>query len=197
MNETIFRLIAAAIVIVAISISLYHRLKAHKAGGSVSRKEEGMPILILLRLAGLAAWLSLLAYLINPRWLDWAVLPLPAWARWFGVGLGITALPLLYWLFSSIGLNITDTVTTRKSHTLVTHGPYRWVRHPLYTVGATLFISMGLLASNWFIIITSLVALGLLMLRLPKEEAMLLKAFGDEYREYMKRTGALLPRLKS
>jgi protein-S-isoprenylcysteine O-methyltransferase Ste14 len=56
---------------------------------------------------------------------------------------------------------------------------------------------MGLLASNWFIIITSLVALGLLMLRLPKEEAMLLKAFGDEYREYMKRTGALLPRLKS
>ena len=118
-------------------------------------------------------------------------------AGWLGAGLGIIALPLLYWLFSSIGLNITDTVATRNNHTLVTHGPYRWVRHPLYSVGTLLFVSIGLLAANWFIIVSSLLGLGMLMIRLPKEEAKLIERFGDEYRDYMKRTGTLLPRLKN
>lgn len=197
MSETNFRLIATAIFVIGITIGFYYRFKAQRVGGGVSRKEEGTPILILLRVAGLATWLGLLAYLINPQWMRWASLPLPEWVRWLGVGLGIIALPLLYWLFSSIGLNITDTVATRSNHALVTHGPYRWVRHPLYSVGTLLFVSIGLLAANWFIMVSSLLALGMLMIRLPKEEAKLIEKFGDEYRDYMKRTGTLLPRLKN
>lgn len=197
MSETIFRLIATTIFVIGITIGFYYRLKAQRVGGEVSRKEEGTSILILLRVAGLAMWLSLIAYLINPQWMRWASLPLPEWVRWLGAGLGITALPLLYWLFSSIGLNITDTVATRNNHALVTHGPYRWVRHPLYSVGTLLFVSIGLLAANWFIIVSSLLGLGMLMIRLPKEEAKLIETFGDEYRDYMKRTGTLLPRLKN
>jgi len=194
-NENIFRIITTIILVSGIAISFSHRFKAQKSGGSVSHEEEGVPILVLLRLAGLAVWGSVLAYLINPHWMQWSAFSLPFAIRWLGVGLGIVALPLMYWLFSSIGNNITDTVATRKNHQLVTHGPYHWVRHPLYSVGTLFFISIGLIAANWFILVMSLVALVMLLIRLPKEEAKLIEAFGDEYRAYMKKTGRLLPHL--
>ena len=93
----------------------------------------------------------------------------------------------------TIGNNITDTVAIRANHRLVMHGPYRWVRHPLYSVGTLFFVSVGLIAANWFILTMSLVALVMLFIRLPKEEAKLIEAFGDEYLNYMKNTGRLLP----
>jgi protein-S-isoprenylcysteine O-methyltransferase Ste14 len=98
-------------------------------------------------------------------------------------------------MFSSLGRNITDTVAIRKEHTLVTHGPYRWIRHPLYSFGFLLFVGFTLLTANWFIGLTGVCALTLLALRTPIEEAKLIEQFGDAYREYMKRTGRFLPRL--
>ena len=139
--------------------------------------------------------LSVVAYLINPRWMRWSSLNLPAWLRWLGAGFGATALPLSYWVFSTIGKNITSTVETRENHELVTGGPYRWVRHPLYSVGTSFFVSLSVLAANWFMGLSSLLVLVMLLVRLPKEEAKLIERFGDEYREYMKRTGRLLPRV--
>jgi protein-S-isoprenylcysteine O-methyltransferase Ste14 len=59
-----------------------------------------------------------------------------------------------------------------------------------------LFGSLSLLAANWFMGLASLVALMMLMVRAQKEEEKLIERFGDEYREYMKRTGSLLPKLK-
>lgn len=68
--------------------------------------------------------------------------------------------------------------------------------HPLYTVGTMLFGSLSLLAANWFMGLASLVGLVMLMVRSQKEEQKLIERFGDEYREYMKRTGRLLPKPK-
>ena len=98
-------------------------------------------------------------------------------------------------VFRTFGKNITPTVETREKHELVTDGPYHWVRHPLYTVGTSFFASLSLLAANWFMGLASLSVLVMLLVRLPKEEAKLIERFGDEYREYMRRTGSLLPRL--
>ena len=56
------------------------------------------------------------------------------------------------------------------------------------------FVSLSLLAANWFMALASLSVLTMLLIRLPKEEEKLIERFGDEYREYMKRTGRLLPR---
>jgi protein-S-isoprenylcysteine O-methyltransferase Ste14 len=85
---------------------------------------------------------------------------------------------------------------TREEHEPVTGGPYRWVRHPLYTVGTSFFVSLSLLAANWFMGLASLVVLVMLSIRLPKEEEKLIERFGDEYRSHMKRTGRLLPRIE-
>jgi protein-S-isoprenylcysteine O-methyltransferase Ste14 len=153
-------------------------------------------MMAVIRIGGLALWLSPLIYLINPAWMAWSRIGLPEWARWLGVGIGVCCTFMIYWLFSSIGSGITPTSATRTEHTLVTRGPYRWVRHPLYTVGSSVFISFGMMADSWFIAALGVLAFIAMAIRTPKEESNLIEKFGEEYREYMKRTGAFLPRLK-
>jgi protein-S-isoprenylcysteine O-methyltransferase Ste14 len=191
----VFRIIAAVLLITALGISGYHRRQANMAGDKISLREEGWPIMVLLRLAGFAAWLSIVAWVINPRWMAWSAVDLPLWVKWAGVGLAVSTVPLLYWIFSSLGKNISPTVIIRQEHDLVTHGPYRYVRHPLYSVGLVFFIGLILMAANWFIGLMAVVGLIFLVLRTPIEEAKLIERFGDEYREYMQRTGRFVPRL--
>lgn len=196
-EESVFRSITATLVITAASISIYHRHRAEMAGEEeISLEEEGLPTAVALRVSGLVLMLSVVGYLINPRWMRWSSVDLPASVRWSGAGLGAAALPLAYWVLRTLGKNITPTVETREEHELVTGGPYRWVRHPLYTVGTSLFVSISIVAANWFMALASLVGLVILLIRLPKEEEKLIERFGDEYRAYMKRTGRLLPRIK-
>jgi protein-S-isoprenylcysteine O-methyltransferase Ste14 len=178
----------------AISISIYYRSGAERASGEkLDRSQEGKFLRILLRLGGLLLWLALIAYLINPAWLPWAFFPAPGWLRWLGVGVAGLAWLLVFWMFRSLGKNITDTVVTRRKHQLVTHGPYWWIRHPLYTFGTLFFLGLGLIASSWLILLMACLAFVLLSLRTPKEEEQLLARFGEEYAAYMQRTGRFLP----
>jgi protein-S-isoprenylcysteine O-methyltransferase Ste14 len=195
MNETIFRIIAALILFTGIGISSYYRRKADRdTGEKISRKADGRAMMTVIRLAGLVLWLSPLVYLINPGWMAWSKIGLPEWVRWLGVGIGILCTFGIYWLFSSIGSGITPTSATRKEHKLVTSGIYRYIRHPLYTFGSSMFVSFGMMADNWFIAALGVLAFILMAARTPKEEANLIEKFGDEYREYMKRTGRFLPK---
>jgi len=196
MNENIFRLLAAIILFTAIGISIYFRRKADRdSGEKISRRRDGTAMLIVIRIVGLVLWLGPLIYLIQPQWMVWSKLGLPDWLRWLGVGIGAICVGLIYWLFNSIGQGITPTSATRKHHTLVTSGPYRWVRHPLYTVGSSLFVAFGMIADNWFIATLGILTFIVMAVRTPREEANLLEKFGDEYRQYMKHTGRFFPKL--
>jgi protein-S-isoprenylcysteine O-methyltransferase Ste14 len=196
MNETTFRILAAIVLFTGVGISIYFRRKADRDSGErLSRSADGTPMMIVIRVFGMALWLSPIVYLLNPLWMAWSKIGSPEWTRWFGFGLGLVSVGLIYWLFNSIGSGITPVSSTRKEHKLVTHGIYRWVRHPLYTVGSSLYISFGLMADNWFIILMAVLAFIVMAVRTPKEEANLIEKFGDEYREYMKRTGRFLPKL--
>ena len=90
--------------------------------------------------------------------------------------------------------NLTVTVVTRAEATLVTSGPYRWVRHPFYVTIAFLLVSVSLIAANWFIGLLGIFILAFFALRSPLEEQKLAERFGDEYRAYTKRTGKFFPR---
>jgi protein-S-isoprenylcysteine O-methyltransferase Ste14 len=109
--------------------------------------------------------------------------------------MGMIAVLLLIWMFRSLGMNITDTVAIRKSHSLVTHGPYHWIRHPFYTFGALLFLSFSLIAGSWLILVFGIPTFGILLRHTRIEESALLARFGDEYNRYSQRTGRFLPRL--
>jgi protein-S-isoprenylcysteine O-methyltransferase Ste14 len=196
MNETIFRITAALVLFTSMGISTYFRRKADQSTGErISRTVDGSVLMTIIKIGGLVLWLTPLVYLLNPEWMAWSKIGLPEWARWAGVLIGMLCTYGVYWLFSSIGSGITATSATRKQHTLVTSGPYRWVRHPLYTFGASMFISLGLMADNWFIAALGMLTFIVMAVRTPKEEANLIEKFGDEYREYIKRTGAFLPKL--
>lgn len=195
MNENIFRLLAAVILITGMSISSYYRRKADRESGEkISRNADGSLMATIIRIGGLLLWLSPFVYLINPAWMAWSKIGLPEWIRWLGVVVGVFCVAGVYWLFSSIGSGITPTSATRREHTLVTSGPYRWVRHPLYTIGSSMFISFGMMADNWYIALLGILAFIAMAIRTPKEEANLVEKFGDEYREYMTRTGRFLPK---
>jgi protein-S-isoprenylcysteine O-methyltransferase Ste14 len=198
MNENIFRVLAAVILFTCISISGYFRRKADRdTGEKISRRVDGTALMTIIKVLGLVLWLTPLVYLLNPNWMAWSKIGLPDWIRWLGVAIGVLCVAMIYWLFSSIGSGISPTSATRKQHTLVTSGPYRWVRHPLYTVGSSMFIAFGMMADNWFIAALGVLAFIAMASRTPKEEANLIEKFGDEYREYMKRTGRFLPKLRS
>src|SRR4029078_1389606 len=100
---------------------------------------------------------------------------------------------LLFWTFHSLGKNLTDTVVTRRDPTLVTHGPYRWVRHPFYDVVFLWGLSVSLLTANWLLALLGVSAFAMMVVRTRIEEEKLGERFGGEYRTYTERTGRFFP----
>ncbi len=195
-SETPYRIALAILIVLAGAISGYYGFRAKSSGERISHKEEGCLFAVVLHLAGLGLWVSTLGYLIFPAFFAWALMPAPVWLRWFGATSGALSTILMGWTLASLGKNLTDTVVTRAEAKLVTHGPYRWVRHPYYVTAALLMASVTLLTANWLIGATSAAVLGLLIVRTPKEERMLLERFGQQYRDYRSKTGRFLPRFR-
>lgn len=196
MSEWIFRTLTVLVVLSALGISGYFRKRADRRGGKASRSKEGRLFAVMLRLPALPAFLLLSVYIMHPSWLDWASLHLPDSVRWFGAAASVAAVGFLYWVFSSLGANVTDTVAVRPRARLVTHGPYRWIRHPLYTGGTFLWLSLSLLTDLWIFAPFLAFSLILLVRRTPLEERELLQHFGEEYRRYMDRTGRFFPKFR-
>jgi len=147
-------------------------------------------------LLGIFGFIGTIIYFINPTWLDWALLPIPVSLRWAGVGIAIAGFALLQWAHNTLGNNWSDTPRMMKSQALVTNGPYKWIRHPIYTaflliLGATFFISASWLIGFSFIGMTALEIAS----RIGFEESLMIEYFGKDYLEYMKRTGKIWPRL--
>jgi protein-S-isoprenylcysteine O-methyltransferase Ste14 len=190
----VFRAALIAFFLVILPIGVYHRL-ASATPEKLDRRQEGAFILATLRPIAALFWFGGMAWMIDPEWMAWSSMPLPPWLRYAAIPLLALGGSLLVWTFRSLGRNLTDTVVTRREHTLVAHGPYRWIRHPLYTTVAILTTAIPLLTANWFLLIVGPIAFALLVMRTRTEEANLVARFGSGYRAYMERTGRFLPRL--
>lgn len=195
MTDDTARIILLAGFAVVVPIGAYHRVRSH-TGERLDRRQEGWPSLLTLRPFSLAFMAGLVAFLIEPSWMAWASLQLPSWARSIGVGLGVVGGGLLIWTFSCLGHNLTDTVVTRRNASLVTHGPYRWVRHPFYLAFAMAVIANSLITASGFLLLTGTAALFAIVARTSVEERKLIDRFGGDYLDYMQRTGRFLPRFR-
>ena len=179
-----------------IPVMAYFRIRSQLTGERLDRRQEGWFILISLRLVAAVGAVVMIAFLVDPSLTRWSSLPLPEWLRWSGIAIGAAAGVWVIWTFSHLGKNLTDTVVTRREHTLVTSGPYHWIRHPFYIGVAGTIAAVSLATTNWFVAVTGITVLALLIARTDREEAKLVERFGDEYRRYMANTGRFWPRMR-
>ena len=203
-NELIFRIIFTILWLVFITNMTWIRYKTRKTADAsptsqAIRHESRIHIVALAMFAPF--WFGgILLYIIFPSVIAFLSIPLPDWFRILMVCVAVPSIPFTFWGYQTIGKNWVHAFESSKflnseTQTLVTNGPYRYVRNPIY-LGSFLFIvSIALVAANWLILLPAIILIILVYLQIKNEEAMLIDRFGDEYREYMKRTPRLIPRL--
>ncbi len=194
--EYVYRIAVGALLFVALSLSMWFRRRADRAGGGISRARDGAIMPIVLTGFGIAGAVSLLLWLIDPTYFDWARLGLPAWARLFGLVLAAACLPLFLWMFHHLAGNVTATSIVRENATLVTTGPYRFIRHPMNDFGTLFYAGLSLAMNIWWMMALVGCAFLIIAWRTQREEANLAAKFGEAYEHYRARTGRFLPRFR-
>ena len=193
MPQDIFEWVWLALLIV---ISTVRKVHEHKAGQRSSLGGIPVPEATMMVLWGLAASVLPLFYMFSP-WLHFANYPfeMPLALRAVGAALFVFAIWLLHRSHGDLGKQWSPTVEFADDHALVTDGVYRRVRRPMYAAHVVWGVAQALLLPN---LIAGPLALILIFttiaLRIPREERAMIEEFGDAYRQYMARTGRILPK---
>ncbi|WP_426437934.1 protein-S-isoprenylcysteine O-methyltransferase [Bradyrhizobium genosp. P] len=149
--------------------------------------------LLLISLTGLGILPLIYVVTALPHFASYAFRPAQAW---LGVFLAVAALVMFRLTHRALGRNWSVSLDVRENHHLITDGIYRKIRHPMYSAFWLWAVAQALLLPNWVAGLSGLIGFGTLFFgRVAREERMMLDAFGDEYRDYMARTGRIIPRL--
>jgi protein-S-isoprenylcysteine O-methyltransferase Ste14 len=199
-QETIFRIAFLILLAGLFAMRFYFMYKVRQAGerllpdkGAVER--EGGHIVFIARVVVFLLLIAFLVmYIIGMAWIDIFSFPLPAWLRWVGFGLGLVS--VVFWTWTQIHLDTqwSAQLQLRTEHQLITTGPYARIRHPLYLGMFGWAIALGLLTANWIFVAMAVLSIAGTIVRIPREEQMMIEAFGDEYTAYMQRTGRFFPK---
>jgi protein-S-isoprenylcysteine O-methyltransferase Ste14 len=165
--------------------------RARKIG--VVRSAGGMRDRVLLGIAGVGQVLIPVVYMVTgqPAFADWGFDPVLAWV---GVVAIVVSLVLFRVTHKQLGRMWSITLEMREGHKLVTDGLYAHVRHPMYSSFALFALAQLLLLQNWIAGPIGLVGFGILFfMRVPNEERVMIETFGEEYRDYMRRTARIIP----
>jgi protein-S-isoprenylcysteine O-methyltransferase Ste14 len=197
MIDSIFKIVYVIGLIAGSVIRTIYTVRSKKSG--IARDRETALDKLLLSFSSLGLLIIPLFYLLSP-WLDFADYHLPAWvaltAGMVGAATFTAALWLLWRSHTDLGRNWSPHLEIREGHSLVTQGVFRCIRHPMYAAHWLWGIAQALLLQNWiagFAMLASFIPIYLA--RVPREEQMMLEHFGEEYHEYMNRTGRVIPRL--
>jgi protein-S-isoprenylcysteine O-methyltransferase Ste14 len=126
-----------------------------------------------------------------PRFADYPLIPA---LSYLGIAVELGCLWVFYRSHRDLGQNWSVSLDLRERHTLVTTGVYALVRHPMYAGFWLMAFGQVLLLPNWVAGPAGLLGFGALFFgRVAREEAMMISAFGDEYRAYMGRTARVVP----
>ncbi|HMN30205.1 MAG TPA: isoprenylcysteine carboxylmethyltransferase family protein, partial [Caldilineaceae bacterium] len=149
-QSSLFHWSFVLVFLATFAISGFYRRRARQSGEAIRRSQESRMVILLRVFFALPFYLAALTYMVNPAWMDWSAMSMPLWLRLLATVVALALIPVIYWTMRSIGNNVSETYLTKTNHVLVTHGPYRWVRHPIYTVATTLFVALSMGAANCF-----------------------------------------------
>ena len=183
-------------IVLFITILIVRKIHERKAGGRVTLKRTPIAEATLMLLWGIAAGVLPFIYIFS-TWLDFANLPfnMPSAFGFIGTVFFLISIWLLHRSHADLGKLWSSTVEPSSKQMLVTDGVYKRVRHPMYSAHVLWGIAQILLLPNLIAgPLALLLNFAVIYLRVPREEQALLEEFGDEYRQYMKTTGRILPR---
>ena len=204
-NELLFRSIFIVLWVVFIANTTWVRysLREPKSKSPIDRTARRERRLHIVALALFAPfWFGgIILYAMLPSWIMFLSIPLPDWFRLIMVGVAALSIPFTLWGYRTLGKNWVHGMDPskfllKKEHVLVTNGPYRYVRNPIYLGAFVFIIALALVAANWLLLLPALPIITIIYAQIGREELMLIDRFGDEYREYMRRTPRLIPQFR-
>jgi protein-S-isoprenylcysteine O-methyltransferase len=115
--------------------------------------------------------------------------------RVLGLGLSLYTVVIMPWALRTLGHFFVPGVALFRDHALVTSGPFRLVRHPLYSAVLALWLGAALGTLNWLLFALLLLVVGGLFIASRAEEAILRGKFGTVYEAYAAQTGRFIPKV--
>lgn len=173
-------------------LRIYNKAKCRSEFKDMEKKEKEhrLNFLFFLIIYEIATFFI---YLFAQFLIEWAQISLHPILQWFGVVLGIYSIVYFIRIHVELGKNWSHTLQIREKHQLIRTGPYKKIRHPMYTAFLLLHVSVFFLTANWFIGLTWLLGVSFVVIsRINDEEKMLMEYFGKDYEEYMKETHKLI-----
>lgn len=172
-------------------VRMLHKLRYKKIEiikSNNTKREKFLGVIV-----GIGLMLMPMMYIFTP-WLDSFDMGLPDPVRWIGItgfGFGL----ILFWrVHKTLRENWSPILEIRRNHKLITDGPYKYVRHSMYTQIWIWVICQWLVLSNWIVGIVGVLAWTILyVIRISEEEKMMIEEFGQEYKDYIKITRRIIP----
>jgi len=202
-----FRLSLLLLFLIFMGVRAYYGRKARPPGQKRTRQERWAEQvkyeskwLVILRIGLVYAMIvfvliwSLFSFLIPP-YSQLVLINLP-WIQGIGIIICITMIFGIMWVGIHLGRQVSGTLEIKEGHILVTSGPYKYIRHPMYLVYFIFNLGLFLMTLNLILLVIVLLGLVVVASRMRVEEEMMIEQFGDEYRKYMKRTGRLFLQIR-
>jgi protein-S-isoprenylcysteine O-methyltransferase Ste14 len=186
MNELVYK------ILLAILLGVFTVSKIQLTGKYVKSEKEGnkYPLYINLILAIGAIGLFVLPILYIFGILNDYDMKIPDYLRIAGI-VGFAGIILfVVWVMQTLGLNIS---TIHQDRYLVTNGPYKYIRHPLYFAFCMISLLEWIISSNWILAVSIPFVVVAMLLRIRQEEGILLGEYGDMYRDYSQKSWKLFP----
>jgi len=122
---------------------------------------------------------------------------LPAWSVFvpLGLALQVACVILGIWARRNLGEHWSGEITIKEDHRLIRTGPYRWVRHPIYTALLGMYLGTALVSGQMHALLGLAMASAAYWRKIRLEEANLYEAFGPDYAAYRRESWALVPGL--
>jgi protein-S-isoprenylcysteine O-methyltransferase Ste14 len=168
-----------------------HQRRSRKTAIALRTKTTFDRVLLAISFCGLAILPLIYVVTGQPKFASYMFNPMLAW---LGTLVFMASLALFYVVHRDLGRSWSVTLELRDNHALITHGAYRYVRHPMYSAFWLWAVAQALLLPNWIAGLAGIVGFGTLyFFRVGHEERMMLDGFGDTYRQYMARTKRIIP----
>jgi protein-S-isoprenylcysteine O-methyltransferase Ste14 len=168
--------------------SIYWEVEAKRASAAAVRESRGSRLfhLVLLNAGQLLLFVSVPG--LTGRYLPQSVITLA-----IGLALETAGVAFAVWARRCLGREWSGNITIKVDHKLIRTGPYRWVRHPIYTGYLAMYAGTAIVSGEWHALLGLGLALVAYARKIPLEEANLLRGFGADYAAYRGETKALIP----